>query len=144
MAKFEVTVQSSMGVDDAFAQVAAFERVAEWDPGVAEGSRITPGPLGIGTRFRIVARFLGRRVPLEYRITRFDPSALVELTAESGAVRSVDEITFIPTASGSEVTYRANLWLHGVFGRVAEPVLGVVFDRIGRRAAAGLRQALNP
>jgi len=144
VAKFEVTVQSSMSVEDAFAHVAAFERVAEWDPGVAEGHRLTPGPLGIGTRFRIVARFLGRRVPLEYRITRFDPPSLVELTADSGAVRSVDGITFTPAASGSEVTYRADLRLQGMFGRVAEPVLGVVFGRIGRRAAAGLRHALNP
>ena len=144
MAKFEVTVQSSMSVEDAFAHVAAFERVAEWDPGVAEGHRLTAGPLGIGTRFRIVARFLGRRVPLDYRITRFDPPSLVELTADSGAVRSVDEITFTPAANGSAVIYRADLRLQGMVGRAAEPVLGVVFDRIGRRAAAGLRRALNP
>jgi hypothetical protein len=144
VAKFEVTLQSSMAAEDAFAHLAAFERAAEWDPGVAEGQRLTAGPAGIGTRFRIVARFLGRTVPLEYRITRFDPPALVELSAESRTVRSVDEITFAPLATGSQVTYRADLRVRGALGRVAEPLLGLAFDRIGRRAAAGLQRALNP
>ena len=144
MAKFEVTLHSSMAVKDAFAYLAAFERAAEWDPGVAEGRRLTTGPPAIGTRFGIVARFLGRKVPLEYRITRLVPEALVELSAGSGAVRSVDEITFRPATSGSTVTYRADLRLAGALGRVADPLLGVAFGRIGRRAAAGLARALNP
>jgi len=144
MARFTVTLQSSMAVGDAFAYLAAFERAADWDPGVAEAQRLTTGPVDIGARFRIVSRVLGRTVPLEYRITRFESPTLVELSAESGTIRSVDTITFSPSAGGSQVTYRADLRLKGAIGRVADPVLGRLLSRIGRRAAAGLQRALNP
>jgi len=40
------------------------------------------------------------------------------------------------------VTYDADLSLKGVFGS-GNPILGVVFGRIGDRAAAGLRRVLE-
>jgi carbon monoxide dehydrogenase subunit G len=58
-------------------------------------------------------------------------------------VRSTDEITVTPADGGSRVTYEADLRLAGPLGRVVDPVLGLVFRRIGDRAAAGLRATLG-
>lgn len=102
----------------------------------------SPGPVALGSRFRLVAAFLGRRIPLEYRITAFERPARVVLRADDGKVRSTDEITVVPADGGSRVTYDAELTLAGPLGRAIDPVLGLVFRRIGDRAAAGLRATL--
>jgi hypothetical protein len=91
-----------------------------------------------------VSRFLGRRVPLEYRVTEFDRPTRVVLAADEPVIRSTDEIRVTAANGGSRVTYDAVLTLKGPLGFLADPFLGLAFRRIGGRAAAGLREALNP
>jgi carbon monoxide dehydrogenase subunit G len=142
VATYRTTVSSPKPPAEVFDYLAEFSNAATWDPGVVEGEMASPGPVGPGSRFRLVAAFLGRRIPLEYRITAFERPARVVLQADDGMVRSTDEITVAPADGGSRVTYEAELRLAGPFGRVVDPVLGLVFRRIGDRAAAGLRATL--
>jgi hypothetical protein len=87
-------------------------------------------------------RFLGLTVPLEYRIEEFDAPKRVVLRAETTVVRSTDVIEVAPAlGGGSTVTYEATLTAKGPSGALA-PLIGVVFRRIGDRAAAGLRASL--
>jgi hypothetical protein len=90
-----------------------------------------------------VSRFLGRRVPLEYRITEFDRPTRVVLAADGATIRSTDEISFVATNEGTSVTYEADLELKTRLGRLMDPLLALAFRRIGARAAAGLRAALR-
>lgn len=142
MARYRTTVRSRLDVDEAFAYLADFAHSAEWDPGVVEARRLTHAPIGLGTRFRVVASSLGRRIPLEYEVSAYEPAKRVELTAESAMIRSVDEITFTATGTGTNVTYDADLRGRGAF-RLADPLLALVFRRIGDRARDGLQEALN-
>ena len=114
---------------------------------------VTPEPVGIGSAFRVVATIAGRKLPLRYEITEFDRPHRVTVRAENGSTISEDTITFTPADAGptttpttrsrhrTEVRYDADLQLKGAF-RVLGPVLGLLFDRIGDRAAGGLRAAL--
>ena len=73
----------------------------------------------------------------------FEYSSDLERLAETGTLLSVDVITFEPTDDGGcRVTYDADLSLKGAF-RFGDPLLGVVFGRIGDRAAGGLRRVLE-
>ena len=63
--------------------------------------------------------------------------------ADQAAVCSTDEIRVVPVGAGTSVTYDADLRLKGPLGRLMDPLLGLAFRRIGDRAAAGLRNALN-
>jgi len=144
MARYRTTVQSQKAPEDAFDYLADFANAQEWDPGVVEGENLTGRPLGQGSRFRLVSRFAGRRVPLEYRITTFERPGRVVFQADQAAVRSTDEIRFEAGGTGTLVTYEADLGLKGPLGRLLDPLLAVAFRRIGDRAAAGLREALNP
>ena len=123
--------------------MAAFENTERWDPGVAEAARLTDGPVALGTRFLVVATFLGRRLPLPYEVTTFEPSRRLVVTAETSSIRSVDEIRIEAGATGAIVSYDAALVLRGT-SRVASPVLPLAFKRIGDRARDGLRRELNP
>jgi hypothetical protein len=143
MARYRTTIDSTMSPGGAFTELADFSSAERWDPGVVEARRLDGGALGVGSRFHVVARFAGRDVPLEYQIVEFDPPHTVALRAESAAVVSLDTITFVPSPSGTTVTYDADLRLKGAL-RILDPVLSLAFRRVGDRARDGLRRALQP
>ncbi len=122
--------------------MASFENVVQWDPGVAEAGRLSSGPLVVGSRFRVVVSSFGRRLPLEYRITAFDPPRRVVLLAETSTLRSLDEIIVEPAPEGATVTYDANLELLGPL-RLLNPPFALAFKHIGDKAASGLRRELQ-
>ena len=141
MARYRATVRSRRTAQDTFEYLSDFSTTAEWDPGVVEAERTTTGPVGIDSTFRVVASFLGRRVPLVYRVVEFEAGRRVVLRADAPTLCSIDEITVVPTDGGSEVTYDADLRGRGIL-RLADPLLGLAFRRIGDRALDGLVRAL--
>jgi dehydrogenase/reductase SDR family protein 12 len=138
-----MSVSSSQSPRDVFAYLARFSNAASWDPGVSAGKDITPGPPGLGSTYRLQVRFLGLTVPLDYRIEEIDEPKRVVLRAENAMVRSTDviEVKGAPNG-GSTVTYDATLTPKGISAAFA-PLIGVMFRRIGDRAAAGLAAALG-
>jgi hypothetical protein len=144
MARYRTTVESTKSPEEAFDYLAEFSNAREWDPGIVEAANLTGDPVGSGSRFRLVSRFLGRRVPLEYRITEYERPTRVVLVADEASIRSTDEIRVAAAGGGSRVTYEADLRLKTPLGGVMDPLLALAFRRIGARAAAGLREALNP
>ncbi|MGH2973439.1 MAG: SRPBCC family protein [Solirubrobacterales bacterium] len=142
MAHYATTVTSPGPPTEVFEYLADFSSTAEWDPGVSEARSLTDEPLRAGARFHVVAGFLGRRVPLEYRTVEIDPPRRVVLRAETPTVVSEDTITVsaLP-GSSAQVTYDASLHLRGAL-RIADPVLGLLFRRVGDRAKAGLAATL--
>jgi hypothetical protein len=85
--------------------------------------------------------FLGRRIPLEYRIAEFERPSRLVLCGGDSSLRSIDEITFVSRPGGTRVTYEARLELTGI-RRLADPILDLLFQRIGRLAVRGLRERL--
>jgi hypothetical protein len=142
MAHYVARIPVSVTRSAAFAYLSRFDRAAEWDPGIEGGEMLTAEPVGAGSRFRLVARFLGRRIRLDYEIVEYVRDELIVLRAENRSVRSVDTITFQEDGRGSVVVYDAHLDAKCI-GRAADPLLAIVFHRIGDRAAEGLRRHLS-
>jgi hypothetical protein len=142
MARYRAEVPFAGPPEVAFDYLANFTSVAEWDPGVVESTRLDDGPLAVGSRFRVVVKTGPRATPLEYVVRELDPPRRIRLVAETSTLRSDDVITVEAGPDGSVVVYDADLMLRGA-ARVFSPVLGLVFDRIGDKAAAGLRGALD-
>jgi len=68
MSRFVEVIDLPLSPIAASESLAAFERAAEWDPGVFAATRLDPrAPRGAGTRFEGVVGLLGRRVPLASR-----------------------------------------------------------------------------
>ncbi len=142
MARYVVSVLSPKSQQEAFDYMADLSNFAEWDPGVqgveqAEGDG--PGP---GTAFDVAVRTAGRTITLCYHVTDFDRPDTVVARAESGMLVSLDKMTIESTASGTVVTYDAELTLKGAW-RAFEPFLGLAFKRIGDKAAEGLIRVLE-
>jgi hypothetical protein len=151
MATYTATVDVPIDITEAFDFLAKFSTTEQWDPGVSEAEMLTPEPVGLGSQFRVVAGFAGRKVPLTYEVTDFDRPHTVTVRAENSSTISEDTITFTPASGGGDsggrddphltVRYHADLRLKGAF-KIFEPLIALMFNRIGDRAAAGLRAAL--
>jgi hypothetical protein len=145
MANYRTTIETTQSPQAAFEYLSDFGNTRHWDPSVARAHKLGDDPVGHGSAFRVVTRFWGREVELEYRITEFEPGRRVVMTAETPRLRSVDEMTFEPMVAdcGTRVTYDAELTLNGPY-RVADPLLQLAFNRLGDAAAAGLARELDP
>lgn len=143
MARYVTTIDSPRSPEDSFAELSDFSSAERWDPGVVRAARTDDGPIAVGSRFDLVAAFLGREVPLTYEIVELEAPRLILLRAENATVVSLDRITIEPRDNGgSRVIYDADLTLKGPL-RVFDLGLRAVFGRIGDRAAAGLRAHLG-
>ncbi len=143
MARYTTTIDSALPAAAAFAYMASFDNALEWDPSVVEARRLDAGELAVGSAFGVVSKFAGRRVPLRYEITELEPGSRVVLEAWNGTFGSVDTITVADAGHASTVTYDARLVFKGV-ARIADPLMQLVFNRVGRKADASLRVHLNP
>ena len=142
MAHYTASINTPRPPAETFAYLSDFSTTEEWDPGVVTAKRLGDAPIGKGTEFRVVADFLGRKAALTYRIVEFEPGRAVTLRGENATVVSLDRITCEPSDGGTRVTYDADLALKGPL-RIADPLLGLAFDRVGDRALDGLREALG-
>ena len=116
---------------------------ASWDPSVSEAHRVGEAPIEVGSAFDLVARFGGRDVPLRYEIVEYEAPRRVVLEARRPGFVSRDTITAEPAGNGSVVHYDAMLAFGGI-GRLFDPVMQRIFNRVGARAALGMQTALNP
>ena len=143
MARYVATVETPRSREDVFAYLSDFSTTREWDPGVADARRLDDGPIAVGSRFEVVADFMGRKTPLTYAVVAYDAPNSITLRGENATVVSLDTIAFEPTAAGgTRVSYDADLTLKGPL-RLGDPLLKLIFGRIGDRAVAGLRTALD-
>lgn len=143
MAHYDVTIASPLSAAEAFARLSAVERFAEWDPGVTAGEQIEGDGPSAGSVYRLTVKgFAGNTLPLDYEMTAVDEPNRFVIIADAKSLRSDDVITIVEDGDGCQVTYAADLKMKGAFA-VLNPVLGLAFDRIGDKAAAGLRTFLD-
>ena len=142
MAHYHATIDSRRGPAETFDFLATFSNAARWDPGVLAGEQLDPGPVRLGTRFRLVVPFLGRRLPLTYVVTRYSAEGMIALEAVSRLLRLVDWIKVAAQGDGATVSYDADVRLRGPL-RLLDPLLQRGFAVVGDRAAAGLAHALE-
>jgi len=113
-----------------------------WDPSVVRVDQVSGDGGGLGAEFDVEVAHAGGSTTFRYRTTRFEPSTTVQIEARTRALTSIDRISFADDGEGCLVTYDARLDLNGT-RRVLDPLLRLVFGRIGDRAAAGLESALD-
>src|ERR1700689_3971901 len=141
MAHYHAAIDSPYGPAETFDYLATFSNAEQGDPGVLSGEQRDSGPVRVGTRFRLVVPFLGRRLPLTYVVTRYSPAGVIALEAVSGLLRLGDWTEVAAEGDRATVSYDADVRLRGPL-RLLDPMLQRGFGAVGDRAAAGLAAAL--
>lgn len=143
MIQLEERVSVKRTADEAFLYLADFANLAGWDPGIVRASRVDAGPLAEGAHFAVVARFLGRDVPMSYELARYDVQARhAVLVGTAPGIRATDRITVTPRPDGAEVHWQADFELSGA-NRFFGPLMRPLFRRLARVSMDGLRARLG-
>lgn len=142
MARYVTSVRTQMSPAEAFAYMADLGNFAAWDPGVTAVEQVVGDGPGADATFDVTVKGFPADITLRYETRLYEPDARLVVRADSSMLSSVDEVTVVPDGDGSVVTYDAELTLRGLLA-VFDPGLRLVFGRIGDRAAAGLRDALD-
>ncbi len=121
--------------------MADLRNFARWDPGVREVRMVAGDAPGLGSAFDVDVRTAFATMTLRYEVIGWEAPVRVVVRAETSTLVSLDEISIEARADGSTVTYDADVSFTGGL-RLANPLLAVVFGRIGDRAAGGLRHVL--
>ena len=121
--------------------LADFTHAEEWDPGTESCTRLDSGPIRVGSRFHNESEIAGVSTELVYELVTLDADKVV-LRGENDSATSTDTITVTPKDGGSEITYEAVIEAKGI-GKLAEPLMKLVFERIGSETETKMTEVLN-
>jgi carbon monoxide dehydrogenase subunit G len=83
---------------------SAIDRAADRVSGIKRIERLTPSPVGVGTRFKETRVMFGKEATEEMTFTAFDPGRGYTLGAESSGCRYIINFRFEPDGTGTRVT----------------------------------------
>jgi uncharacterized protein YndB with AHSA1/START domain len=72
MARFDCSTTIARPVEDVFAVLSDFSNRSKWASGGFEPKRTSDGPIGVGTTWHAVGRFLGRQLSTDTEYTEFE------------------------------------------------------------------------
>jgi carbon monoxide dehydrogenase subunit G len=141
MADYRGTVETTKPDEAVFDYVADFRNVDEWDPGTVSISQTVGDGAGLGACYRLVTKFVGRSVPLDYKTTDFERSGRLVLSFEGGNISGTDTVTVSRSGEKTLLMYSVDFQLKKL--RVLTPLIAPLFRRAADKALAGLAKALG-
>lgn len=132
--RFVNTVEVERPVEEVFAYLADFENVPEWNYAIVETTKLSEGPVGVGTTYRQV-RSVPRRSEESFTVTIFEPDRRLVIEGTLGPFDAALEYLLEPTAAGTRLTNEVELRPRGILrmvGRLAGPrVMEAVGKNLG-------------
>ncbi len=118
-----------------------FSHAEEWDPGTETCRRLDDGPVAVGSRWHNTSKIAGVSTELEYELKELTEDKVV-FAGSNDTATTTDTITVVPSGSGSEITYDADIELSGA-AKIATPVVKLVFEKIGSDTEEDMVTVLN-
>src|SRR3954447_624694 len=110
MAEHAVTIDRAP--EDVFAFLAEGENDPRWRPDVLDIERVSGE--GVGAQYRQgVKGPMGRRIPADYELTRYEPGRELAFEVTAGPVRPRGRFEFAPAGAGTRVSFRMEAELSG-------------------------------
>lgn len=107
---------------EVFAFVADHQNLPAWTVGVRTSRRLTAGPPGNGSRYKIEGRLLGRTIRSSYQVIAFDPGRGFDGTMTSPMFGFTERYRFEADHDATRVQMTASAEPHGIF-RLLAPVM---------------------
>ena len=127
--------------DAVYAYLSDFANAEEWDPGTVECSR-TSGDGGVGTTYRNVSSFLGRKTTLQYTAEELHAPSSVHFVGRNEQFEGHDRISFQASGAGTHVTYDAEFHFKGA-SKLAAPLVSLYLPSLATKTVAQLRGSLD-
>ncbi|NIS83498.1 MAG: hypothetical protein GTO14_25620 [Anaerolineales bacterium] len=126
MIKIEHSVVINRPVEEVFAFLEDSQNDPKWQAGVLEVEQTSEGAIEVGTTFREVRKFLGRRLESTYEISEYELNKKFAFKATSGPIPYSISTTFEPAAGGTKVSVLGEAEVGGFF-KLGEAVVSRTF-----------------
>ena len=136
----EISVARS--IEDCFRYLADFCTTVEWDSTAVSAEKLTRGPVGLNTRFRVACAVGPSSINIDYTITEFQPWHSLVLQGRCRLFDIEDTIVFSEVPEGTHIDYRATFRFKQPLSQL-EPYLQKGLKRMGAASLRGLRKALK-
>jgi carbon monoxide dehydrogenase subunit G len=134
---FDVTQPPATVID----YLKDFAHAEEWDPGTVSCTRNDSGPIVVGSSWHNVSKVAGVETELTYTLKEASTDRLVFVGVNDSAT-STDTMTVHPSATGSTLTYRADIEMHGM-SKLAAPIIKLVFEKVAHDTQDQMLEVLN-
>jgi uncharacterized protein YndB with AHSA1/START domain len=129
-------------VEQVFDFVADERNEPQFNPKVRTVEKVTPGPVGKGTRFRTQVKARRRTAEMSVELTAYDrPRRLTSVSALSN-MEIEGTLTFDPVPEGTRMRWSWDLAPRGTL-RLATPVIGLIGRRQERTIWTSLKHLLE-
>jgi carbon monoxide dehydrogenase subunit G len=122
MITFDLSTLIDRPVKDVFAFVSNLNNMTKWNSAVVSLQQLTPGTLGVGTKFKSVGEMMGRRIDGEVKVTSYEPDSRTGFQMNAGPLQMNVTIGFKPVGTGTKVSLNAQGNPAGVF-KLAEGMM---------------------
>lgn len=135
------TFTTTASPDAVYDYLVDFTHAEEWDPGTVACERVS-GDGGVGTVYRNVSSFLGRRTEITYTTVEAARPTRIHLTGHNEQFDGRDVIGIRASGTGSEVTYTAEFAFTGA-ARFAAPAVAAYLPVLARKTIDQLRTCVD-
>ena len=122
MINFEIGVLIDRPVSDVFSFLSNPLNLPKWQSMIARIEQVTPGAVNVGSKYKVSAEMLGRKIDGQMEITTFEPPARFGFTNQAGPMQVTGTVTGKPVGTGAKISLNAQGNPGGLF-KIAEGVL---------------------
>jgi len=109
-------------VKDVFAFITNPVNMPKWNSAVVSMEQITPGAVGLGTKFKNIGEMMGRRIEGEMEVIAYDPDSKYGFQMNAGPIQVNVTLTFKTVGTGTKLSLNAQGNPGGLF-KLAEGVM---------------------
>jgi hypothetical protein len=84
MERYELSTMINWPIEEVFAVLANLENDLKWRTEWVDARKTSEGPIGLGTRFSLIAKAFGRRIETVYETIQYEPNRIAAWKAMSG------------------------------------------------------------
>jgi uncharacterized protein YndB with AHSA1/START domain len=128
MARIDGELVIDRPVHEVFDFVADERNEPRYNPRIRRAEKLSPGPIGRGTRFRAEAATLGRTVGMTIEYTAYERPRRLASSIHMPAADIIGTLRFDPVPDGTRMSWSWDMRPHGLY-RLLTPVI----VRVGRR-----------
>jgi carbon monoxide dehydrogenase subunit G len=94
-------------IKDVFAFVADPNNMSKWNSAVVSLEQITPGAVGVGSKYKSVGEMMGRRIEGEMQVTAYEPDAKCGYQVNAGPMQVNLTLAFKTVGTGTKINLNA-------------------------------------
>jgi hypothetical protein len=113
-----------------------------WKPFVTESIKITPDPIGVGTRFKITTTTRGYRRSGEVEIIEYDPYHSFAYRANDKIFPFIGQLHFSEIAAGTSLHGNVEFQAQGIW-KLPQPLIVLFFHSQTKRTFARLKEVME-